>query len=780
MTGMAGSPEAGRNDTICKLGLKAYGYPDTPKRGDFVVILYPQVAVAGSFNYLGPLIITRSKNQTMKFLSVLFVAAPLIILSSCGNSVTRSATAMDTLSADNPFIKESTLPFQAADFDKIKNSDFSPAFAEGMRRQIAEIQDIANSTAAPTFENTLVAMEKSGQMLRRVSLVFNLLSGANTNPDLQKLSEEVAPKLASHSDAIFLNAKLFKRVEAIYNQRATLKLDTESNRLVEYYYQKFILSGANLSDNAKDSLKNINKEEAGLSAKFTNQLLAATKAGALVVSDKAELAGLSDAAIDAAAQAAKTNNMPGKWLIPLQNTTQQPDLQSLTNRATRQKLFEASWNRAEKSDSNDTRATIARIALIRAQKAKLLGFPNFAAWTLMDQMAKKPENVEDFLVKLVPAATAKAKLEAADIQAVIDAQKGGFQLQPWDWDFYAEQVRKAKYDIDESQVKPYFEVYNVLQNGIFYAANQLYGTYFKERKDLPVYQKDVRVFEVFDKDSTSMALFYCDYFKRDNKNGGAWMDNMVTQSKLLGTKPVIYNVCNFTKPAEGQPALISFSDVTTMFHEFGHGLHGIFASQQFPSLSGSATARDFVEFPSQFNEHWAMDPQVFKHYATHYKTGELMPQALVDKIKKAATFNQGYALTELLAAADLDMQWHKLPASAPLQDVDKFETQALHDTHLDLPQVPTRYRSSYFLHIWSNGYASGYYAYLWTEMLDDDAFAWFKENGGLTRANGQRFRDMILSRGNTQDLATMFRNFRGHDPNIQPMLENRGLVGEKK
>ncbi len=611
-----------------------------------------------------------------------------------------------------------------------------------MSQLLSETQKIADNAEAPTFANTLAAMEKSGQLLNRVSGVFNLLAGANTNPDLQKLQEEEAPKLAATSDAIYLNSKLYKRVEALYKQRAQLKLDPESNRLVEFYYQKFELAGAKLSDADKDSLKKLNGEEASLSAKFTNQLLGAAKAGALVVSDSAELAGLSSEAITAAAAAAKAKNMPGKWLISLQNTTQQPALQSLTVRATRQKLFEASWNRAEKNDSNDTRATISRIAEIRAKKAKLLGYPNYAAWTLVNQMAKTPSTVEQFLGKLVPASTAKAKVEAADIQALIDKQKGGFQLEPWDWDFYAEQVRKAKYNIDENEVKPFFELNNVLQNGVFYAATQLYGITFKERKDIPVYQKDVRVFEVFDKDGTSMALFYCDYFKRDNKNGGAWMDNLVGQSKLLGTKPVIYNICNFAKPADGQPALISFDDVTTMFHEFGHGLHGIFADQQYLSLSGSATARDFVEFPSQFNEHWAMDPQVFKHYATHYKTGELMPQALVDKIKKAATFNQGYMMTELLAAAQLDMQWHALSASSPLQNVDTFEAQALHNTHLDLPQVPTRYRSSYFLHIWSNGYAAGYYAYIWTEMLDDDAYAWFKEHGGLTRENGQRFRDM--------------------------------------
>jgi peptidyl-dipeptidase Dcp len=711
----------------------------------------------------------------MKLTSFLPVAA-MVVLTACGNSGTQTKTTSDTLTADNPFSKESTLPFFTADFGKIKNEHFRPALKAGLNQQLAEIQKIADNNEAPTFENTLVAMEKSGALLRRANQVFNLLNGANTNPELQKLSEEMAPEFAANTDAIYLNTKLFKRVEAIYNQRAQLKLDPESLRLVEFYYQKFTIAGANLSDAAKDSLKAINKEEAGLSAKFTNQLLAAAKAGALVVTDKNDLTGLSEAELQAAGEDAKKAGQAGKYMLPLQNTTQQPALQSLTNRGVRQKLFDASWTRAEKSDSNDTRPTIARIAEIRAKKAKLLGQPNYAAWTLQDQMAKKPEAVDEFFAKLIPASTAKANREAADIQALIDKQKGGFKLEPYDWNFYAEQVRKAKYDLNESEIKPYFEINNVLQNGVFYAATQLYGITFKERKDLPVYQEDVRVFEVFDKDGASMALFYCDYFKRENKNGGAWMDNVVTQSKLLGTKPVIYNVCNFTKPAPGQPALISFSDVTTMFHEFGHGLHGLFASQQYPSLSGTATARDFVEFPSQFNEHWASEPQVFKNYATHYQTHQPMPQALMDKIKKAATFNQGYALTELLAAAELDLQWHKLGVDNAKQDIDKFESSALTATHLDLPQVPTRYRSSYFLHIWSNGYAAGYYAYIWTEMLDDDAFAWFKEHGGLTRENGQRFRDMILSRGNTEDLATMFRNFRGSDPNIRPMLKERGLV----
>lgn len=712
----------------------------------------------------------------MRLPALLPIAGMVLLLSSCGNNTAvTTKTTTDTLTSANPFYAASTLPFQTADFSKIKDSDFKPAFEAGMKQQLEEMQKIADNTEAPTFENTMVAMEKTGQLLRRVSGVFNLLSGANTNPKLQTLSEEMAPKLASLNDAIYLNAKLFKRVEAIYNQRESLKLDAESLRLVEYYYQHFTMAGAKLSDADKEMLKKLNTEEASLSAKFTNQLMAATKNAALVVTGKAELAGMSDGDIQAAATAAKDAKMDGKWLISLQNTTQQPELQNLTNRDVRHKLFDASWTRAERNDTTDTRATISRIAELRAQKAKLLGFANYSSWCLQDQMAKKPENVEAFFAQLVPAATAKATREAADIQAVIDQEKGGFKVEPWDWDYYSEKVRKAKYDLNENEIKPYFELNNVMEHGVFYAATQLYGITFKERKDIPVYQPDVRVFEVFDKDGTSMALFYCDYFKRENKNGGAWMEALVGQSKLMGTKPVIYNVCNFTKPAAGQPALISFSDVTTMFHEFGHALHGLFADQQYPSLSGTATARDFVEFPSQFNENWATEPSVFKNYAKHYKTGELMPQALVDKIKKAATFNQGYALTELLAAANLDIQWHKIAAGTPKQDVDKFEADALHNTNLDLSYVPTRYRSSYFLHIWSNGYASGYYAYLWTEMLDHDAFAWFKEHGGMTRENGQRFRDLVLSRGNTIELAKMFRDFRGSDPKIGPMLVARGL-----
>jgi peptidyl-dipeptidase Dcp len=700
----------------------------------------------------------------------------LTLLAVTGVSCKHLSTAGADNGEANPFFEASKLSLQAPDFTKIKDSDYQPALEEGMKQQQAEISKIADNTEAPTFENTLVAMEKSGQLLNRVNGVFNLVTSANTNPTLQKVQEEEAPKMAANNDAIFLNTKLFKRVQAIYQKRNDLQLDPESKRLVEYYNQKFELAGANLSDSAKDTLKKYNQEEAGLSAKFTNMVLAANKAGALLITDKSELAGLSDAEIQAAADNAKAAKQDGKWLLSLQNTTQQPLLQSLSNRATRQKLFEASYNRAEKGDANDTRKTIARIAELHALAAKLLGFKSYADWKLRDQMAQSPEAVEQFLGKLIPAATAKAKVEAADIQSVIDQQKGGFKLAPWDWNYYAEQVRKAKYDLDENEIKPYFELDKVLKDGVFYAANQLYGLTFKERKDLPVYQADVRVFDVFDKDGSQLGIFYCDYFKRDNKNGGAWMSNIVGQSKLLNQKPVIYNVCNFTKPAPGKPALISADDAKTMFHEFGHGLHGLFANQEYATLASPNTARDYVEFPSQFNEHWMMDPKVFAHFAVHYQTGAPMPQALVDKIKKAGTFNQGYALTEALGGDAIDMAWNTLSADNAKQDVDKFEAASLQKAGLNLSEVPPRYRSSYFLHIWSNGYAAGYYAYAWTEMLDDDAFSWFQENGGLTRANGQRFRDMILSKGNTENYGDMFKAFRGHNPDINPMLVNRGLV----
>jgi peptidyl-dipeptidase Dcp len=524
-------------------------------------------------------------------------------------------------------------------------------------------------------------------------------------------------------------------------------------------------------------LKKLNEEESTLSTAFVTKLLAATKAAAYVTEDKNALAGLSETRMKGAAQNATDRHLNG-YLIPLQNTTQQPDLASLSQRATRQTIFKNSWDRAERGDQNDTRNLIARLAQVRAQKAKLLGFANYAAWKLQDQMAKTPEAAIKFMDALAPDSAAKASAEAGDIQSVIDAQKGSFKLQPWDWDFYAQQVRKAKYDLDEDETKPYFELDRVLQDGVFYAAHQLYGITFKERHDIPVYQSEVRVFDVFDADGKQLALWYCDYFKRDNKNGGAWMDVFVNQSSLLGTLPVVFNVANFSKPAPGQPALISFRDVTTMFHEFGHALHGMFANTIYPSLSGSQVARDFVEFPSQFNEHWASYPAVFDHYARHYQTGAPMPPELVAKVRKSAKFNQGYALTETLAAAELDMQWHTLPADAALEKPDDFEVRALKGKGLWLTAVPPRYRSSYFEHIWGNDYAAGYYAYLWSEMLDDAAFQWFEDHGGLTRANGDRFRQMVLSRGNTGDLGRLYATWYGGEPSLEPMLRDRGLRPE--
>jgi peptidyl-dipeptidase Dcp len=676
----------------------------------------------------------------------------------------------------NPFYSSSTLPFQAPPFDKIKDSDYQPAIEAGMAQQLREIEAIANDPAPATFDNTLVAMEKSGQLYRRVMEAFDGVTGANTNPTLQQVEKVEAPKQAAHQDAIYLNDKLFQRVAAIYEQRGSLHLDPESLRLIEVYYQKFVHAGARLSDADKAKLKQLNEEESTLSNAFSSKLLAATKDAAYFTTDKAALAGLSEAQIAAAAQAAKGRGKEG-YLIPLQNTTQQPDLAALSDRATRQALFEDSWTRAERDGANDTRDTIARLAQLRAEKAHLLGYPSYAAWKLEDQMARTPEAALNFMNALVPATTTKAAGEAKDIQAVIDSQHGGFTLQPWDWTFYAEQVRKARYDLDEAQVKPYFELTNVLENGVFYAANQLYGLTFEERKDIPVYNPDVRVFEVFDEGHKPLALFYCDYFKRDNKNGGAWMSNFVGQSKLMGTLPVVYNVANFSKPAPGDPALISFTDVTTMFHEFGHALHGMFSDAEYPTLSGTHVPRDFVEFPSQFNEHWALYPTVFSHYAKHYQTGAPMPAELAAKIKKAARFNQGYVFTELLAAAELDMQWHTLPPSAPLQKPDAFETEALEKTHLALSDVPPRYRSTYFSHIWGSGYAAGYYAYLWSEMLDDDAYQWFEDHGGLTRDNGDRFRKMVLSRGYTEDLEKMYDAWLGGKPGIEPMLKYRGLEG---
>ena len=691
---------------------------------------------------------------------------------------TTAATAQApaaSLPASNPFATPSTLPYQAPPFDRIKDTDYQPAIEAGMAQQLAEIRAIADNRAAPTFENTIVAMERSGQLLDRASAAFGSVTGANTNDTLQAAQTALAPKFAAHGDAINLDPKLFARVKALYDKRQSLRLDPEQMRVLTNTYENMVRAGAQLTPAQKAEMTRINAQLSTLSNTFNQRLLAATKAGGLVVDDKAKLAGLSDAEIAAAADAAKARGLTGKWIIPLQNTTQQPLSSKLTDRATREALFNASWTRTVKGDANDTRAIISEIAQLRAQKAKLLGFKTYADYRLQENMAKTPETASGFMRQLATPLAVEQRREAAELQAQIRAEGGNFQLKPWDWDFYSEKLRKARYDLNQDELKPYFEINNVLEKGVFEAATQMYGITFKRRTDLPVYHPDVMVYEVFEENGQPLGLAYFDYWKRDNKRGGAWMSNYVGQSKLFGTKPVVYNVANFTKPAEGQPALVTFDDVSTMFHEFGHALHGLFANQTYPSVSGTAVARDFVEFPSQFNEHWALDPKVLPKYAVHYQTGQVIPAAMVERIKRASTFNTGYSVGEALAAAQMDMSWHALPADAPRQDADAFETKALADTGLDTANVPPRYRSSYFSHVFGSGYAAGYYAYQWTKMLDANAYQWFEANGGLTRANGQRFRDMILSKGDTEDYATMFRAFYGRDPEIAPMLKDMGL-----
>jgi peptidyl-dipeptidase Dcp len=682
------------------------------------------------------------------------------------------------IAQDNPFFEKSTLPFQAPPLDRIKDSDYQPAIEEGMKRELAEVQIIANNSAAPTFANTIEAMEKSGALLRRVQRVFGGMTQSNTNPTLQKIQSATAPKLAAHRDAIYLDPKLFARIKTLYDKRAKLGLDAESKFLVERYYRNFVRAGAQLNEADKTALRALNQEQSKLTTQFRDRILADTNASAIVIDDKSLLDGLPDSDIAAAAERAKGRGLEGKWLLTLQNTTQQPPQTYLKNRDLRKRLYEASIERGNHGGDNDTKGIITRLAQLRAQRAKLLGYINYASYNLDDEMAKTPEHAFKLMTDMVPAATVKARAEAASMQKLIDEEKGGFTLQPYDWQFYAEQVRKKEFDLDEGQVRPYFELNNVLQNGVFFAATRLYGITFKERHDIPVYQPDVRVFDVFDADGKPLALFYLDPFSRSNKAGGAWTSSFVGQSELLGTKPVVTNTENFTKPAAGQPALLTFTEVTTMFHEFGHALHGMFSNVKYPTFGGSAVPRDFVEFPSQFNEHWAMEPSVFTNYAKHYQTGVSIPKELVEKLKKSRTFNQGFATTEYLGAALLDMAWHTIPSDAPLLDVNAFEPESLKQYDVYLEQVPPRYRSTYFSHIWGGGYAAGYYAYFWSEVLDDDAYYWFKENGGMTRANGDKFRKMILSRGGTEDPAAMYRAFRGRDPKVEPLLEERGLTGK--
>ena len=709
----------------------------------------------------------------MKHFSVkLFSAMSLSLLASCGGNKQPEQSSKP----DNPLLQRSTLQYQAPPFDKIKDEHFKPAFDYALKVHDAEIEKIANSTEAPTFANTVLAIETSGEDLNRAMLVFSNLTGSNTNPKLQAIDEEYAPIFSAHSDKLYLNSKIYQRIKAL----DLTKLEGEDKRLTEYYLQQFELAGANLDDAAKEKVKKINEEMATLGTQFTNKLLVARKNATVYFDTEAELEGLSAEEIAAAKEKAGKEGKAGKFAIGIINTTQQPPLMTMKNRASREKLFKASWTRAEKGDDGDTRAILEKLARLRLAKAKLMGKKSFAEWKLQDQMAKTPEPAMNLLASIAAPAVVKAKGEAAEIQKLIDAQKGGFKLEPWDWDFYAEQVRKAKYNLDESEVKPYFEVKTVLEKGVFFAAEQMYGITFKVRTDLPVYHPDVVAYEVFDKDGSSMAIYYLDFYTRDNKNGGAWMSNFVNQSHYLKQKPVIVNVFNFAKPVNGNPSLISFDDVTTMFHEFGHTLHGLFANQNYVTLSGTSVPRDYVEFPSQINEHAALDPAILKNYALHYKTKEVIPQALIDKIKKAETFNTGYTVTELLAAATLDMAWHSVENEADFKPALQFEQEALTKYGLLVKEVPTRYHTPYFAHIWGGGYSAGYYAYTWSKTLDYNVYDWFKANGGMTRANCERFRTYILSVGNSVDLNKAFVDMIGHEMKIEPYLINAGLTNTTK
>ncbi|MFA7596419.1 MAG: M3 family metallopeptidase [Novosphingobium sp.] len=679
------------------------------------------------------------------------------------------------------FAETSPLPFEAPDFSKITDADYLPAIEQGMAIQRAEIEAIASNPATPTIENTLAAMERSGQMLTRALAAFYAVVGANTNDALDAIEKTVSPRLAAHGDAIVLDSRLFARIKALHDNRAALPPGGEDARLLEVTYERFVNAGAQLNDADKEKLKSINEQLSTLGTEFSQKLTEASKRAALVVNTKAELAGLSDGEIEAAAKEAQERGLKGKYVLSLINTTQQPALAKLTNRETRRKLYEASVTRTSRGDANDTRAITVRIAELRAEKAALLGYPDYASYAMFDRMVKKPEEAIDFMEGMVPALAAKQTEEASELNAAIKAAGGKFTVQPWDWDFYAEKVRKAKYDLDDSAVKPYFEMTRVLEDGVFHAANQIYGIRFVKRTDLPVYQADVSTYTVFDKDGSELGLFYFDPFARPNKQGGAWMGNFVEQSGLMGTKPVVYNVLNIAKAPAGEPQLVSWDDVITMFHEMGHGLHGLFAAQKYPSISGTNTARDFVEFPSQFNEHFATQPQILANYARHYQTGEPIPAELMAKIDRARKFNQGYALGEVMAAALLDMKWHAFKPGAVPQDGDAFEKSALGSLGLRVDVVPPRYHSPYFRHIWDHGYAAGYYSYIWTEMIAHDAFDHMKDSPeGVSRAGGELFREKILSRGNTVDYATMYQDYAGRQPSIEPMLEERGLSGEDK
>lgn len=696
-------------------------------------------------------------------------------------TATGTVAAVAVPEATGIFAERSDLPFHAPDFDAIQDSDYQPAIEQGLAIHKAEIQAIKANPAAPNFSNTIVALEQSGQMLGRVLAVFGAVVGANTNDTLDAIDAEMSPKLASHYGDIALDPVLFARVKTIYDQRASMTMLPEDAVLLEDTYDGMVHAGALLDEGQKEEIKTINTRLSELTTQFSQVLTQATKDQALVVGSADALAGLSEGELEVAADAAEARGVDG-YVLALQNTTQQPAMPSLDDRDTREELYMNSYHRTDRGGPTDTRSNLAEQAQLRARKAALFGEPNWASYQMYDNMAKDPQTALDFMGQLTPALAATQRREAGVLNNAIEADGGDFTVTPWDWDYYAEQVRQQRYDLDEAAVKPYFEVNQVLEDGVFFMAEKLYAITFEKRSDMPVYHPTVSVYTVFDADGSELGLFYFDPFQRDNKRGGAWMSNFIDQSAMMGTKPVIYNVLNIAPPADGEPALATFDNVVTIFHEFGHAVHGLFANQKYASLSGTAVARDFVEYPSQVHEMWAVWPEVLQNYAKHYETGETIPQDLIDKIEAASKFNQGYAYGETVTAALLDMKWHSLSKDEAAaidtpEKVDAYEAQALAELGLETDLVPPRYRSSYFRHIFAGGYSAGYYAYLWTGMLDHDSRAWFRENGGLTRANGDHYRRTVLSQGGTKELFQMYRDFRGRDAQIDALLAAKGLDG---
>ena len=706
-------------------------------------------------------------------------------MAQTNNTTSSGVTTQDRLEGANYFELESTLPFKAPDFDAISEDDYMPAFEKAMAIQKGEIQRIIDNPEAPTFENTIVALEKSGRMLGRVSAVFFHLTGANTTDRLDEINTEISPKLSAHGDSIVLNPELFARVKAVYDNRAAMSMLPEDAKLLEETYKSMVHAGAELTDAERERVKEINTELSTVTTEFAQEARNAMAEQPVFFDSRDELAGLSESDITSAAKLAEEEGQPGKFAIALQNTTQQPLLPSMENREAREKLFMASYHRADGTTDIDTRPLVAKIAELRAEKAALFGQPDWASYTMYDRMVDSPQAALEFMGQMVPALAETQRREGEMLTEKIAEEGGDYEVKPWDWYRYSNMIKAERYQVDDDEVMKYFQLDKVLEDGVFYAANKLYGLTFERRTDLPVYNDDVWVYTVKDADGSDMGLFYFDPFQRASKRGGAWMSNFVDQSFLWNEKPVIYNVLNIPKAPKGEPQLVSFDWVETAFHEFGHALHGFFADQTYPSLSGTATARDFVEYPSQVNEMWATYPEVLQNYAKNYKTGETIPTELVDKILASSKFNQGYDFGEVLEAALLDMKWHALSKDEAAaidtpEKVSAYETKSLKDLGLEIELVPPRYRTTYFNHIFSGptGYSSGYYSYLWTQMLDRDSRAWFLENGGLTRANGDHYRDTVLSRGGTMDYGEMYRNFANRDPDVQYMLVALGLAEE--